>query len=183
MALPPDGLLADPARLAVWLGVPADDPQLLAALAAASARFRGAVRHPVTAVTGATVHLYGDGTDRLALPAAPVTAVTSVTVDGQAVTDWRLRRDIGVLRRTSACGWPDWAEVVVVCDHGHDPVPDDVQEAVLDQARTVYTVQPGVQTVQAGAESVTFGAAAATGVTAQWTTAVENHRLQRGDST
>ncbi|GAA1406258.1 hypothetical protein GCM10009639_53910 [Kitasatospora putterlickiae] len=183
MALPPNGLLADPARLAVWLGLPADDPQLLAALAAASARFRAAVRHPVSHVTDDTVRLYGDGTDRLHLPAAPITAITSVTVDGTPVTDWRLRADIGVLRRTSPCGWPEWAEVDVVYDHGYDPIPDDVQEAVVDQARTIHTVQPGVQTLQAGGESVTFGAAAATGVTAQWTTAVENYQLHHGDRT
>ncbi|WP_224284909.1 mobile element protein, partial [Streptomyces sp. LS1784] len=166
----------------VWLGVPADDPLLLAALAAASARFRGAVRHPVARAAGDTIRLYGDGTDRLLLPVAPVTAVTSVTVDGAPVTDWRLRGDAGILRRTVGC-WPDWAEVVVVCDHGYDPIPDDIQQAVTDQARTVYTVQPGVQSVQAGGESVTYGAAAATGVTAQWTEAVENYRLRRGDRT
>lgn len=182
MALPPDGLLADPAKLALWLGVPPDDPLLLAALAAASARFVGAVRHPVARVTGAVFRLYGDGTDRLLLPAVPVTAVASVTVDGTSVTDWRLRGDAGILRRTAGC-WPDWAEVVAVVDHGYDPIPEDVQQAVLDQARTVFTVQPGVQSVQAGGESVTYGAAAATGVTAQWTEAVENYRLRRGDST
>lgn len=184
MALPPDPYLADPADLAAWLPVPADDPKLLAALTAASRRFAGAVRHPVRAVTGDTVTLYGDCTDRLLLPAAPVLTVTSVTVDGTALaagTDYKVRRDAGVLRRIGDV-WPDWAEVDVVWDHGYDPIPGDVQEVVIDQARTIYRVQPGVQTVQAGGEAITYGVQAAVGVTAQWTAAVERYRLNRGDN-
>jgi hypothetical protein len=184
VALPPEPYLADPAALAVWLGVPADDPKLLAALSAASTRFAGAVRHPVRAVLGDTTTLYGDCTDRLLLPAAPVIAVASVTVDGTALTagtDYKVRRDAGVLRRMGDV-WPDWAEVDVVWDHGYDPIPDDVQEVVIDQARVGYRVQPGVQTVQAGGEAITYGAQAAVGVTAQWTAAVDKYRLNRGDS-
>ncbi|MFD8596973.1 mobile element protein [Kitasatospora sp. NPDC059646] len=183
MALPPDGLLAFPADLATWLKVPADDPNLLLALRSASSRFIADVRHPVRLVTGDTTTLYGDGTDRLLLPAAPVGQVASVTVDGTAVTDWKVRRDIGALLRTSGCGWPSWSEVVLVWDHGLDPIPQDVQDAVIGQARVVYAVLPGVQTVQAGGESMTYGAAAATGVTAEWTSAVSNYQLAHGDRT
>lgn len=182
MALPPDGLLAFPAELAVPLKVPADDPLLLFALTAASRRFKGAVRHPVLRVTDDTVTLSGDGTNRLLLPAAPVNAITSVEVDGEPVTDYKVRRQAGVLLRTSGCGWPDWAEITVLYDHGYDPIPEDVQEVVLDQARAIYRVQPGVQTMQAGGESVTFGATAATGVTSQWTAAVEAYQINRGDT-
>ncbi|WP_322974181.1 mobile element protein [Actinacidiphila epipremni] len=184
MALPPEPYLADPADLAVWLPVPADDPKLLAALAAASKRFAGAVRHPVRAVLGDTTTLYGDCTDRLLLPAAPVLRIVSVTVDGTALeagTSYKVRRDASVLRRIGDV-WPDWAEVDVVWDHGYDPIPDDVQEVVIDQARSLFRVQPGVQTIQAGGEAITYGAQAAVGVTAQWTTAVERYRLNRGES-
>lgn len=185
MALPPNPYLADPADLAVWLGAPADDPKLLAALSAASRRFAGAVRHPVRLIANDTVTLYGDCTDRLLLPAAPVTAITSVTVDGTALaagTDYRVRKDAGILRRMGGAVWPDWAEVDVVWSHGYDPIPDDIAEVVTDQARTIYRVQPGVQTVQAGGESITYGVQAAVGVTAQWSAAVEKYRLNRGDS-
>jgi hypothetical protein len=184
VVLPPDGLLADPARLAAWLPVPADDPKLLEALRSASSRFAGAVRHPVRLVTGDTTTLYGDCTDRLLLPAAPVLVVTSVTVDGVALaagTEYKVRRDAGVLRRIGGV-WDDWAEVDVVWDHGYDPIPEDVQEVVIDQARTIFRVQPGVQTVQAGGEAITYGAQAAVGVTSQWSTAVEKYQLNRGDS-
>lgn len=181
MALPPDELLAFPAELAVWLKVPADDVRLLAALTAASRRFVGAVHHPVRLVEDDTVYLTGDGSNRLLLPAAPVTAVTAVLVDGVPVTDYRLRRTEGVLRRTCGC-WPDWAEITVTYSHGSDPIPVDVQEVVLDQARAIHRVLPGVQTMQAGGESITYGATASTGVTSQWSEAVANHQLQRGDS-
>lgn len=184
MALPPDGLLADPDRLAAWLPVPADNPKLLEALRAASSRFVGAVHHPVRLVTGDAITLYGDCTDRLLLPAAPVQTVTSVTVDGTVLTehvDFRVRRDAGILRRYGCAIWDDWAEVDVVYGHGYDPIPDDIQDVVIEQARTIYRLQPGVQSIQAGGESITYGAQAAVGVTTQWTTAVESYRLNRGD--
>lgn len=177
--LPPDGLLAFPDDLAVWLKVPASDPGLLAALKAASRRFAGAVRHPVRLVEGDTVTLYGDCTARLLLPAAPVVSVDQVLLDDAPITDWRVRKDIGVLRRDGR--WPEWAEVVVTYAHGYDPIPEDIQEAVIDQARTIWRVVPGVQTVQAGGESITYGVQAAVGVTSQWTAAVEAHQLNRGD--
>jgi hypothetical protein len=172
--------LADPAELAVWLGVPADDPKLLAALTAASRRFRGAVGHPVTSVTGETTVLDGNGRTEILLPAAPVTAVTSVTLDGTLLaesTDYTWSAD-GYLRRAGCATWPYRLRCLsVVWDHGHATVPEDIQEAVIDQARSMYRVQPGVQAYTAGSESVTFGAQAAVGVTSQWSAAVARHRL------
>lgn len=181
MALPPDGLLAWPEELAEWLPVGPDDTKLLAALKAASRRFTGAVRHPVRLVTDDTLILSGNGTTRLLLPAAPIVTITSVLIDDEEVTDYKVMRREGILRRD--CGWPDWSEITVTWDHGSDPVPDDVQEAVIDQARSIYRVQPGVQTIQAGGESITYGSTAATGVTSQWTAAVQAHQLNRGDDT
>lgn len=182
MALPPDGFLAEPDELAKWLPVPADHPKLLEALRAASRRFAGAVRHPVRLVVADVVTLYGECTDRLPLPAAPVTEVTSVRVDGVLLdpSGYRVRKDAGILRRMGGV-WEDWAEVEVLWSHGYDPIPQDIQEAVIDQARTIYRVQPGVQTVQAGGESITYGAQAAVGVTSQWQAAVDAYQLNRGD--
>lgn len=175
--------LADPAELAASLGVAADDPKLVWALTAASRRFRGAVRHQVSLVSGDEVTLDGNGCESLLLPAAPVVAVESVTLDGGVLvegTDYSWSGD-GFLRRLNGC-WPDRLRcVTVVYDHGHDPVPEDVQEVVIDQARAMFRIDPGVQTKTVGGQSVTFGVQAAIGVTAQWTAAVEAHRLNRGD--
>ncbi|GGU52601.1 mobile element protein [Streptomyces lavendofoliae] len=175
--------LADPAELAVWLGVPETDPKLLAALNAASRRFRGAVRHPVSLVSGDTVVLDGTGAHSLLLPAAPVVSVESVELEGAALTagtdyDWSAD---GYLRRLTTT-WPDRLRCLhVTYTHGYALIPEDIKEVVIDQARAMYRVQPGVQTMQVGGQSIGFGAQASIGVTAQWSAMVEKYRLNRGD--
>ncbi|GAA3384494.1 mobile element protein [Streptomyces racemochromogenes] len=175
--------LADPEELAVWLPVGADDPKLLVALSAASRRFRGAVRHPVSLVAAETIVLDGSGALSLLLPAAPVTDVASVTVDGQTLTagtDYTWSAD-GYLHRMG-CAWPSTLRsVTVVYSHGYADIPGDIQEVVIDQARAMYAILPGVQQQTVGAQSVTFGVQAATGVTAQWAAAVERYQLNRGE--
>lgn len=176
----PDPYLAQPEDLAAFLGTPADDPRLLAALRAATGRFRGAVRHPVSLVTGDVATLDGTGQPVLQLPAAPVVAVHGVQVDGDVLEGVRVRKAAGVLLHPSGC-WPEWSEVTVTYDHGHALVPEEVAEAVIDQARAIYRLDPAIQQITTGTESVSFAATAAVGVTAQWQAAVEAHRLNRGD--
>lgn len=176
-------LLADPAELAASLGVPANDPKLLWSLTAASRRFRGAVRHPVSLVAGDAFVLDGNGCEFLLLPAAPVLAVSSVTLDGAALvegTDYDWSAD-GFLRRLGGV-WPDRLRCLRGSyDHGYAAIPEDIQEVVIDQARALFRIDPGVQTKTVGGQSVTFGVQAAIGVTAQWTAAVERYQLNRGD--
>ncbi|MEV5977492.1 mobile element protein [Streptomyces sp. NPDC052114] len=180
MAGPEPLLLAEPAALDAYLGVGVDNPQLLAALYAASSRFRGHVRHPVTRVTGDVEQHDGDGTNVLHLRAAPIIAVTLVEVDGTAVTDYKVLRRSGVLKRTVGC-WPVDAEIDVTYDHGLALVPADIAEVVVDQARVIYRVDPAIQQVSTGSDSVTFAATAAVGVTSQWSEAVAAYRLNHGD--
>lgn len=177
-------LLADPEDLAIWLGVPATDLKLLQALGAASSRFRGAVRHPVSYVAGDTVVLDGNGKQALLLGAAPVVEVTSVKLDDVALayrTDYEWSSD-GFLRRIGAC-WPNRLRCIeVVYSHGFQQIPDDICEVVIDQARAQYAVRPGLTSMTVGGQSVAFGAQASIGVTSQWSTAVEKYRLNRGDA-
>ncbi|MFJ2702978.1 mobile element protein [Streptomyces sp. NPDC087428] len=172
--------LADPAELATFLKLPPDDLRLLAALRAATRRFRGAVRHPVSLVTDDTVHLDGTGRALLHLPAAPVVRLGDVLVDEQLLNGVRAKRRSGVLLHPSGC-WPDWAEITVTYDHGHATVPEEVAEAVIDQARAIYRLDPAIQQITTGTESVSFAATAAVGITSQWQAAVEANRLNRGD--
>ncbi|MFF9758575.1 mobile element protein [Streptomyces caelestis] len=176
----PEPYLADPADLATLLNLPATDVRLLAALRAATRRFRGQVRHPVSLVTDDTVVLDGTGKALLPLPAAPVLAVHTVEVDGQPLEGVRVRRQAGLLLHPDGC-WPEWAEVTVTYDHGHDPTPEDVAEVVVDQARVIYRTDPAIQQITTGTESVSFAATAAVGITEQWRAAVEAYRLNRGD--
>ncbi|MGW5737014.1 MULTISPECIES: mobile element protein [Streptomyces] len=180
MAGPEPLLLAEPAQLDKFLRVGVDDVQLLAALHAASSRFRGQVRHPITRVTGDVEQHDGDGTTVLHLRAAPVITVTLVEVDGVAVTDYKVLRRTGVLKRTSGC-WPADAQIDVTYDHGLAVVPADIAEVVVDQARVIYRVDPAIAQVSTGSDSVTFAATAAVGVTSQWSEVVAAYRLNRGD--
>ncbi|MBZ6258862.1 mobile element protein [Streptomyces olivaceus] len=180
-----DDYLADPEDLAAWLGVPADNPKLLRALASASSRFRGQVRHYVSRVTGDTVRVDGTGRRSFLLPAAPVVELTSLELDGTALVEgagfeWS---EDGFVRRAGGClYWPDRLRCIqVVYSHGYDPVPEDISEVVIDQARSQYTVRPGIQTMQVGGQQVGFGAQASVGVTTQWTAMVDKYRLDRGD--
>jgi hypothetical protein len=176
-------LLADPEELAASLGVQPTEPKLVWALTAASRRFRGAVRHPVSLVAGDAFVLDGNGRESVLLPAAPVLAVSSVTLDGESLTegtdfDWSAD---GFLRRLGGV-WPDRLRCIRgAYDHGYAVIPEDIQEVVVDQARALYRIDPGVQTKTVGGQSVTFGVQAAIGVTAQWTAAVERYQLNRGD--
>lgn len=178
--------LADPADLAIWLGVPDTEPKLLQALGAASSRFRGQVRHHVSLVTGDVLTLDGHGARSVLLPAEPVTAVTSLLLDGEALvdgTDFEWSED-GYLRRLGCGLWPNKLRCIrITYSHGYAEIPEDIAEAVIDQARSQYIVRPGVATMQVGGQQVGFGAQASIGVTAQWSAAVEKYRLNRGDRT
>jgi hypothetical protein len=173
--LPP---LADPAVLARWVHRPEDDEGVTDAVNAVSARFRGEVRHPVSLVADEEIWLDGHGGTFLALPAAPVVAVTLVEVLGTPVTDFTWSRQ-GMLRRATC--WPDELDAVrVVYTHGYEPIPDDISEAVITEARYQLAVQPGLSSMTVGGESVAF--ASATGpMPLAWTRAVERYQLNRGD--
>lgn len=100
-------------------------------LAVASSVVRAAAGGPI-AETDSTVTLSGWGDRSLELPGRPVTAVDTVTVDGVAVTDWKLT-DVGNLWRR--CGWgceSDPAEVEVTMTHGLPTVPAYVVQLVCD---------------------------------------------------
>lgn len=182
-AVATDDFLADPAELAEVLGRPADDVRLLFALRAASRRFRGAVGHRVTLVEDDAVTLDGNGRESILLPVWPTTAVASVHLDGTLLVDgvdyaWS---DAGMLRRLGGGRWPDRLRcLTVVYSHGWPvgEVPEDIVEVVLDQARIIDAVKPGVQSKAVGGQSVTFGAQAAIGVTDQWAKAVARHALR-----
>ncbi len=166
--------LADVDDLAVRTGRPVGDRSLLSALSRASSRFRGAVRHPVSVIYGDTIVVDGDGSSTLLLPAVPVLAVHDVTVGGVSVTDWELSAD-GRLRRYS--GWPDrFGSITVTYDHGFDPVPDDVTDAVLEMAAATLNVEPGVSSMSVGGESISFVQA---GITQSWSAAVDRYRIGR----
>ena len=107
-------------------GVDTSNTTLVAAmLAEASAVVREAAGSPISEVAS-TVSLLAPEGLWLRLPGGPVTAVSAVSVDGDAVTDWTLAE--GALYRSS--GWRgsrvDPSLVEVTFTHGYATVPDDV---------------------------------------------------------
>lgn len=177
-------MLADPAELAALTGLPADDSRLLAALLTTSRRFAGAVRHPVRLIVDDEIVLDGHGTTSLILPAAPVTAVESVELDGVELDsdEYEWSAD-GLLERSA--GWPRARRCVrVVYSHGFDPVPGMVSDAVLQAAHIALNTEPGLSTMSVGGMSVSWATrfgGSTTGVTEAWSEAVEAFRLNRGE--
>lgn len=174
-----DTPLADPARLALYLRVPASDPLLLEVLRSASQRFRGSVGHVVDLVEDEVVTLDGNGRQSLLLPVWPTTAVEQVVLEGEELVegtdyDWS---EAGILRRLGCQVWPDKLRCVVVTySHGWAEIPSDISDAVIEQARAGYRAEPGLKSKAVGGQSATWE----TGVSANWSKAVEKHQVQTG---
>lgn len=132
MALPD---LADASDLSARGVEPTDDEVAATYLAVASSVVRGAARSPI-AQTTSTVSLWAQDRDvYLDLPGKPVSAVSSVVLDGitLAATDYRLIHG----RLWRRCGWADeWdpKEAVVTMTHGLSVVPPWVVQLVCDVA-------------------------------------------------
>lgn len=78
--------------------------------------------------TTSTITLEGESGQRLTLPGAPIVSVDAVTVDGQAVTDWRLSSG----RLWRAAGWTgcEPSEIEITYTHGLVEVPEDIVDLV-----------------------------------------------------
>lgn len=123
----------------------------------ASAIVRDAAGSPISA-TSSTVTLEGRGS-RLQLPGGPATAVSGVSVDGLAVTDYKLLS--GALVRS--CGFPDGSEVTVTYTHGFATVPADIVDLVcrlvgqeLTAMRSGDIASRGITSERIGDYSVTY---------------------------
>jgi hypothetical protein len=115
-------------------GVDISNPALASTmLAVASSAVRGAAGSPISQVTS-TITYDGWRFERyLRLFGQPVTAVSTVTIDGTAVTDWRLTGG----RLWRLCGWgvdDGPAEVVVIQTHGLPTVTDEIVNLVCSFA-------------------------------------------------
>lgn len=170
-----DSLLASATDLGVRLGQDPGDGKLLLALRLASGRFQDQTNNPILKVTGDVITLDAAGSRVLLLPAAPVLGVSSVTVQGEPVDfEWSAA---GAIRVSSPMA-DVWNSVAVTYDHGYDPVPAGVQDVVLEQAATIYSVLPGVSAYTTGTESRTYLSSLAVGTSSAWSAAVQKYRLR-----
>lgn len=132
----------------------------------ASTAVREAAGVPISQTTS-TVLLEGPASEWLTLPGPPIVSVASVELDGEAVTDYRLRSH----RLWRACGWSptcEPSEVEVVQTHGLNPVPSDIVDLVCRIAATAladYRADPegaglaagDIRSERIGDYSVTYG--------------------------
>lgn len=103
-------------------------------LAVASAAVRGAAGSPISRETSTVTYTGWRHERYVKLAGLPVVSVGTVTVDGDAVTDWRLS---GQSRLWRLCGWgvdDGPADVVVIQTHGLLVVPEDIVNLVCSYA-------------------------------------------------
>ncbi|ELP61730.1 hypothetical protein PV735_11365 [Streptomyces turgidiscabies] len=133
MALAPLATLADLA--ARGLTVAAEEESVAETyLDVASTAVREAAGVPISQTTS-TVSLEGPATQWLSLPGPPIVSVATVEIDGEAVTDWKLRSH----RLWRRSGWSpgcDPSEVDVTQTHGLATVPSDIVDLVCRIAAT-----------------------------------------------
>lgn len=164
------------AALARSLGKSEQDPNLIYAVERASARFRSAVGHNVTKETK-TLVLDPPAGETLLLPVKGVSELT-VKLGGIQLEHFTYSPRTGALRRHGGWG-TELGTIEVTYTAGTDEVPDDVADAVAEQAASIYATlaTPGVQQISQGVRSITFGTASTVGTTQRWSEAVERHRI------
>lgn len=168
--------LCSVAALAQSLGKSEQDPNLIYAVDRASARFRAAVGHNVTKETK-TLVLDPPAGETLLLPVKGL-AELSVKLGGIKLEHVTYSPRTGALRRYGGWG-TELGTIEVTYTAGSDEIPPDVEDAVAEQAASIYATlsTPGVQQISQGVRSITFGTASTVGTTQRWTEAVERHRL------
>jgi hypothetical protein len=148
--------------LSDYLGrdVTGDDGTVIA-LDAACDLVRTMAEQPFNEAT-TTFTLDGTGTDAILLPYLPVSAVGTVTVDGEAVTDYTLNGNGILFRGSAGCDprptWPSGRQnVVVTADHGYASadLPRDVRIVALQVAARLIVQGVTVEEAQ-GAERVRY---------------------------
>ncbi|MFF1321442.1 hypothetical protein ACFVZZ_18750 [Streptomyces chartreusis] len=133
----------------------------------ASAAVREAAGVPISRTTS-TFTLEGTRGQRLRLPGLPIVSVDAVSIDGVAVTDYRLRSE----QLWRAGGWTGYepSEVEVTQTHGLLEVPEDIVDLVCRMAAsgivaarsedggTALATAKEVTSERLGDWSVTYGA-------------------------
>jgi hypothetical protein len=123
----------------------------------ASARVRQYTRQFLSAVAADTVTLEGRWDSEIYLPEFPVTAISSIVLDGNTVdpSEYRFTSNGIVTRHGRWWGSPR-STVVAIYDHGYDPMPDDVVHIVADLVAEQYRNPDLLQQEQLGNYEVRY---------------------------
>jgi hypothetical protein len=123
----------------------------------ASARVRRFTRQTLSAVTADVLTVPGTWGTELHLPQIPVTAVTSITVDGVLVdpTEYTWTRSGLITRYWRWWGGPK-SSIVVTYNHGFATIPDDIVTIVAALVAEQYRNPDQLQQERAGSYEVTY---------------------------
>ncbi|MFI2367300.1 hypothetical protein [Streptomyces sp. NPDC018833] len=146
MALDPLAAVADLEARGLTID-PSESALVAVYLDVASQAVREAAGVPISETTS-TVTLEGEHGQWLRLPGLPVSSVATVELDGEAVTDWRLRS--GMLWR--AAGWTNCdgpSEVEVTYTHGLLVVQSDIVDLVCRMVAAALTAYRSLETGEA----------------------------------
>lgn len=137
-----------------------DDTVLAGMISRASAQIVSYAANPI--LTGSyreTIHTGESPRGPVTLTRFPVTDITSVTLDGEAVDDgdWQLDGEFGFVYRVDTDGhwfnWPRFSVVVVEYTAGFATTPADVQHAALTMIAADYSARgrdPGLRSISVG---------------------------------
>jgi hypothetical protein len=115
-----------------------------------------------TGSTASTATIPGSDIFEVWLPGRPVTAVDSVTLDGQALVygedyDWA---EFGDVARTSGTKiWARTSDIDVVWHYGLDAPPPDVVAVAADMVKSAISNPTGIRQESVGSWSATYEAA------------------------
>lgn len=189
-------MLATTADLTALLGETVDETSATLALELATGAVQAAAGQRLVEVTDDTIDLMGTTGSWLDLPQRPVTAVTSVTLAGTAVTDFtryggRLYRTDGWAEQTDCTSWA-WpglryqepTPVQVVYSHGYpvgDPGLGLARQATLMLASSLYSNPTGATSLAIDDYREGYGGnAGESGLTSSVRTALRRTYGQRG---
>ena len=155
-----------------------NNPRVPEALKAASQAIRNTCGWHVTPSLTCTASPAG-GAAVLRLPAAYVSAISSVKENGETVDDYEWRED-GLIRRPYP--WtPKWQGILVTYTAGYSvDAVQDLVEAVCSITSGVLSVSPGVSNESADGVSVSYSSSAASvanSLTSQMTSALEPYKV------
>lgn len=113
------------------------------------------------------VTLYAQGEGRLFLPELPVVEVSSVEVDGTALTSTQFSWETGGALSRGTTLWGSAAtfppvDVVVTYSHGYETIPSDIRLACMQLAATGFRGTEGVSSESIGTYAVSYSDAEGT---------------------
>ena len=136
-----------------------DSNRALQLLDAATGLIKREARQHIEQVVDDVIVLPPTGTNTLLLPELPVTAVTSVVVDGltlSAVNDYTVLFDSGVVRLRQP-RWRRWLhDTTVTYTHGYATVPDDLVGLCVEMSARAWVNPRGVASEQIGTYSARY---------------------------